>query len=125
MHISDLAIQPLAGVALGAWVSGGISGGHINPAMTLAFAICRDFPWRKVPGYIFAQLMGGIAGAAIVYGNYYHAIDIFEGGSGVRTVPGTAGLFTTFAVCHFRNRLGLANLYIITDLHSQMSSWTT
>jgi glycerol uptake facilitator-like aquaporin len=47
--------------------------------------------------YIFAQVMGGLVGAAIVYGNYYHAIDIFEGGPGVRTLA-TAGFFSTYAV---------------------------
>ncbi|KAG6840842.1 hypothetical protein C0991_003789 [Blastosporella zonata] len=40
--------------------------------------------------------MGGIVGAAIVYANYFHAIDIFEGGRGIRTLK-TAGLFSTFA----------------------------
>ncbi|KAF8530056.1 aquaporin [Hysterangium stoloniferum] len=103
------------GVALGVWISGGISGGHINPAVTdllliwfrvyvltrqtkvtLALAVFRGFPWKKVPIYMFAQLMGAICGAAIVYANYFHAIDIFEGGRGVRTVPGTASLFATY-----------------------------
>jgi len=41
--------------------------------------------------------MGGLVGAALVYANYYHAIDIFEGGRGVRTLA-TAGLFSTYAV---------------------------
>jgi glycerol uptake facilitator-like aquaporin len=48
--------------------------------------------------YIFAQLMGGLVGALLVYGNYYHAIDIYEGGAGVRTLA-TAGFFSTYAVC--------------------------
>ncbi|KAF8530054.1 major intrinsic protein superfamily membrane channel protein [Hysterangium stoloniferum] len=82
--------------ALGVWISGGISGGHINPAITLALAVFRGFPWKKVPIYMFAQLMGAICGAAIVYANYFHAIDIFEGERGVRTVPGTASLFATY-----------------------------
>ncbi|KAF8530055.1 aquaporin [Hysterangium stoloniferum] len=86
------------GAALGVWISGGISGGHINPAVTLAFAVFRGFPWKKVPIYMFAQLMGALCGAAIVYANYFHAIDIFEGGRGVRTVPGTAGFFGTYAL---------------------------
>ncbi|KAK0440310.1 aquaporin-like protein [Armillaria borealis] len=43
-----------AAIALGAWVSGGVSGGHINPAITLAFATWRGFPWKKVPVYILA-----------------------------------------------------------------------
>ncbi|KAI0344426.1 aquaporin [Trametopsis cervina] len=90
------------GIGLGAWVSGSISGGHINPAVTLAMATLRDFPWRKVPLYIVAQLLGGICGAGIVYGNYIHAIDAFEGGRNVRTLA-TAGLFGTFAADYLTN----------------------
>ncbi|KIJ47800.1 hypothetical protein M422DRAFT_28598 [Sphaerobolus stellatus SS14] len=90
-------------VALGVWVSGGISGGHLNPAVTLSFAVFRRFPWRKVPIYMFAQLMGALVGAAIVYANYFHAIDIFEGGRGIRTVPGTASLFSTYAASYLTN----------------------
>ncbi|PIL30325.1 transporter [Ganoderma sinense ZZ0214-1] len=88
------------GLALGAWVTGGISQGHINPAVTIAMATFRPkaFPWRKVPAYVFAQLMGGICGAGIVYANYIHAIDLVEGGRHIRTVPGTAGLFATYAL---------------------------
>ena len=41
--------------------------------------------------------MGALIGAAIVYANYFHAIDIVEGGTGIRTLK-TAGLFSTFAV---------------------------
>lgn len=91
-----------AGLAIGVWLSAGISGGHINPAITLAMATWRGFPWKKVPGYIFAQLMGGIVGAAIVYANYFHAIDLFEGGNGVRTLK-TAGMFATYAADYMTN----------------------
>lgn len=60
--------------------------------------------------------MGAICGAATVYGNYFHAIDIFEGGRGVRTVGGatsTAGLFGTYAVrLHQTLRVFCANLII-------------
>ncbi|CAE6487660.1 unnamed protein product [Rhizoctonia solani] len=91
------------GAALGVWVSGGISGGHINPAVTLASAIFRGFSWKKVPSYILAQVLGACTGAGLIYGNYLRAIDIFEGGMGVRTVPGSASLFTTFAMDHLTN----------------------
>ena len=37
---------------------GKISGAHLNPAVGIAFALRRDFPWRRVPGYIVAQLAG-------------------------------------------------------------------
>jgi aquaporin Z len=38
---------------------GAVSGAHLNPVVSLAFALRRDFPWRRVPGYILAQLLGG------------------------------------------------------------------
>ncbi|KAJ7134848.1 aquaporin-like protein [Mycena epipterygia] len=87
------------GTAMGVWVSGGISGGHINPAVTIALATWRGFPWKKVPGYIAAQTLGGLVGAALVYANYYHAISIFEGGDDVRTLS-TASLFSTYALSY-------------------------
>ena len=37
---------------------GAVSGAHLNPAVTVAFAMRRDFPWRRVPGYVIAQLAG-------------------------------------------------------------------
>lgn len=85
-------------VAIGVWVSGGISGGHINPAITIALATFRDFPWCKVPAYVLAQVLGAFCGAAIVYGNYLGAINVVEGGGDIRTVPGTASLFGAYAV---------------------------
>lgn len=45
---------------------GTVSGAHLNPAVTLAFAVRRNFPWRRVPGYVLAQLVGGIAAAAFL-----------------------------------------------------------
>lgn len=42
---------------------GTVSGAHLNPAVTLAFALRKNFPWRRVPGYIFAQIIGGVAAA--------------------------------------------------------------
>jgi aquaporin Z len=38
---------------------GTVSGAHLNPAVTLAFAVRRNFPWRRVPGYVAAQICGG------------------------------------------------------------------
>ena len=45
---------------------GTVSGAHLNPAVTLAFAARRNFPWRRVPGYIAAQTIGGIAAASFL-----------------------------------------------------------
>ncbi len=45
---------------------GTVGGAHLNPAVTLAFAVRRNFPWRRVPGYLAAQAVGGIAAAAFL-----------------------------------------------------------
>jgi aquaporin Z len=37
---------------------GAVSGAHLNPAVTIAFTLRRDFPWRRVPGYVLVQLLG-------------------------------------------------------------------
>lgn len=53
--------------------------------------------------FMLAQVLGAFCGAGIIYANYYHAIDLFEGGHGIRTLS-TASLFATYAVrlvlCH-------------------------
>ncbi|KAF5392902.1 hypothetical protein D9757_001001 [Collybiopsis confluens] len=117
--LTQLIVTIILGAGLGVWASLGISGGHINPAVTLAFAVWRGFPWKKVPGYIFGQLMGGLVGGALVYADYFHAIDIFEGGRGIRTLK-TASLFSTYALdymtnvsCFFSEFLGTAVLIIV------------
>ncbi|KIK07148.1 hypothetical protein K443DRAFT_217541 [Laccaria amethystina LaAM-08-1] len=107
------------GIAMGVWVSGGISGGHINPAVTIAMATYRGFPWRKVPSYILAQVSGGVIGAALVYANYIHAINVFEGGHHIRT-QATASLFATYALpymtqvsCFFSEFIATAVLFMM------------
>jgi len=42
---------------------GKVSGAHLNPAVSVAFALRRDFPWRRVPGYIVVQLVGATLAA--------------------------------------------------------------
>src|SRR5665213_4300280 len=42
---------------------GKVSGAHLNPAVTIAFSLRRDFPWRRVPAYLVAQLTGALLAA--------------------------------------------------------------
>lgn len=57
-------------VTMGVFAVGSISGAHLNPAVTIALAINGSFPWSQVPGYIVAQMIGAMLGAAIVYLQY-------------------------------------------------------
>jgi glycerol uptake facilitator protein len=54
-------------VIVAVYVSAGVSGAHLNPAVTIALAAKRGFPWAKVGPYIIAQLVGAFLGAAGVY----------------------------------------------------------
>ena len=54
-------------VIVAVYVSAGVSGAHLNPAVTLALAVKRGFPWGKVAPYMLAQIVGAFLGAAGVY----------------------------------------------------------
>ncbi|GAB2757040.1 MIP/aquaporin family protein [Streptomyces bullii] len=85
-------------VMLGIYVAGGVSGAHINPAVTLAFAIRRKFPWVKVVPYWVSQVLGALAGAALVYAVYHDAINAFDDAmEGPKTGGHTLASFSIFA----------------------------
>jgi MIP family channel proteins len=84
-------------VTMGVYVAGGISGAHLNPAVTLALAFRRDIPWSKVLPYSIAQTAGAFTGAAIVFLVYRAAFDNFDGGARmISGEKGTAGIFATY-----------------------------
>ncbi|KAF1314354.1 Npp1 protein, partial [Globisporangium splendens] len=58
-------------VFFGIHFSGGVSGAHLNPSVTFTLALFKRFEWRKVPGYVLAQMLGAFFGAFIVYIVYY------------------------------------------------------
>ena len=98
-HGSYLSINLGWGLAVmtGIYVAAGVSGAHLNPAMTLALAVHRRFPWRKVLPYSAAQLAGAFLASAVTFTTYREAFDRFDGGA--RQVTGThatAGIFATY-----------------------------
>jgi MIP family channel proteins len=84
-------------VTMGIYVAGGVSGAHLNPAVTLALAVHRGFPWRKVLPYVVAQFAGAIVASTVVYLTYHEALDAFDGGTRqVSGALGTAGIWATY-----------------------------
>ncbi len=98
-------------VMMGICVAGRVTGAHLNPAVTLALAVFRDFPWRKVLPYSFAQVAGAFAGAALVYVNYLPAFDKVD-----PTRSTTAGVFTTFPTFPEQWAYGLLDQVVGTAL---------
>lgn len=92
-------------VAFGVYIAGGVSGAHLNPAITLAFALRRKFAWNKVGPYMLAQLLGAFVGAALVYLVYHDAIDAFNAAKDTtRTAANgniTFSIFATFPAKYF------------------------
>src|SRR5260370_46389 len=84
-------------VTMGCYASAGVTGAHLNPAVTLALAVHRRFPWSKVLPYAIAQVAGAFVASAVVYFTYREALTAFDGG--VRHVlgpQGTAGIWATY-----------------------------
>jgi glycerol uptake facilitator protein len=106
------------------YVFGYISGNHINPAVTLALAVTGKFPWRDVPGYVVAQLLGATVGAFAIVGVLgQQASELGLGVASYGDIPiaqaftaefvGTFILvFTVFGVIHRKATPGFAGLVI-------------
>jgi MIP family channel proteins len=67
--VTHIGISITFGLAIATMVfaTGHLSGGHINPAVTLALAMTRNFPWHKVPAYWSAQLLGALTAAMLLH----------------------------------------------------------
>lgn len=81
-----LSIQLAHFLALtfGVFIAGGVSGGHVNPAVTLAMALLGRLRWGLVPVYLIGQYVGAFISAPIIYGIYYWPIvDAGEGAMGI------------------------------------------
>ena len=97
-------------VVFAIYAVGGITGAHINPAVTLGAALRGALPWRKVPGYWVAQTVGAFVGAALVFLVYNNAINHFDQMNHiVKGQPAsvvTYSTFATFPAPYFHSVLG-------------------
>ena len=92
-------------VVFGVYVAGGVSGAHLNPAVTLAMAVRRGFSWAKVLPFWFSQVTGALTGAALVYLVYHDAINAYDQAATGPKVNGhtnaTFSIFATFPAAYF------------------------
>ncbi len=79
------------GVTLGVYTAARLSGGHLNPAVTLALAVFKGFSWRKVLPYALAQTLGAFAAALVVRATY---ADLIASVDPQHTIA-TQGIFST------------------------------
>ncbi|NXE90183.1 AQP7 protein, partial [Menura novaehollandiae] len=85
------------GVTLGIHAAGGVSGAHLNAAITITQCILGNLPWTKLAAYIIGQFLGSFIAAATVFGLYYDALYDFTNGNLTVTGPtATALIFSTY-----------------------------
>ncbi|MEI6856626.1 MIP/aquaporin family protein [Psychrilyobacter sp.] len=88
------------GVSIAIYITGGVSGAYINPAVTLAMMTFRGFDKKKVIPYIIAQMLGAFSGAGLVYFLYKNLFVVYDKAHGI--IRGsveslsTAGIFSTY-----------------------------
>ncbi|WP_372712543.1 MIP/aquaporin family protein [Ilyobacter sp.] len=100
MGLWEISIVWGFGVAMAIYITGGVSGAHINPAVTIALATFKGFDKKKVIPYIISQILGAFSASGLVYFLYRNLFIAFESNNGI--VRGsveslaTAGIFSTY-----------------------------
>ncbi|WP_273857665.1 MIP/aquaporin family protein [Photobacterium sp. GSS17] len=96
----EISIMWGLGVAIAIYCTAGVSGAHINPAVTIALAMFHGFDKRKVLPYIAAQMLGAFFTAALIYSLYGNLFTNFETANGIvrgtEASLATAGIFSTY-----------------------------
>ncbi|MFB9136781.1 aquaporin [Vibrio sp. AK197] len=96
----EISIMWGFGVAIAIYCTAGVSGAHINPAVTIALATFHGFDKSKVLPYIFSQVLGAFCSAALIYGLYSNLFTEYEVTHNMlRSSPealATAGIFSTY-----------------------------
>ncbi|ESP00593.1 hypothetical protein LOTGIDRAFT_157872 [Lottia gigantea] len=105
------------GVTMGVYVAGGISGAHLNPAVTLTMACLKKTSWKRVPFYMLAQYLGAFIASVMVFVVYLDSINNYDGG--IRAVIGdksTAGIWSTYPQSHLSTINGFGDQIFGTAL---------
>lgn len=106
------------GVSIAVYVTGGVSGAHLNPAVTLALAVWKGFDKRKVLPFIVSQMAGAFCAAALVYFLYSNLFTQWEVTHhvvrGSVESLGTAGIFSTYPHAMLSNTQAMVVELVIT-----------
>ncbi|XP_006780153.1 aquaporin-9b [Neolamprologus brichardi] len=103
------------GVMMAVYIAGGVSGAHVNPAVSLAMLILGKLPLKKFPIYVAAQFLGAFVGSCAVYGLYYDALMDFTKGEFIVTGENaTATIFASYPAKHLSVLNGLGDQVIAT-----------
>jgi len=94
---------------------GTVSGAHLNPAVSIAFALRRDFPWRRVPAYIVAQFLGAVLATLLLW-----ALIGKQGSAGL-TLPGSGISATTAMLWELILTTGLVSVILGTASGAQQT----
>ncbi|XP_065512937.1 aquaporin-7-like isoform X2 [Caloenas nicobarica] len=105
------------GVTLGIHAAGGISGAHLNAAITLTHCILGNLPWRKLPAYLIGQFLGSFVASATVFAMYYDALYDYTKGNFTVTGPtATASIFSTYPAPYMSLLGGFFSEFVATAM---------
>lgn len=113
--VGQAALVTAPGLMVGAVIlsMGSVSGAHLNPGVSLAFAMRGDFPWKRVPGYVVAQLAGACLATLVLV-----ALIGAQGTAGL-TLPGPSISATTAMLWEIVLTVGLVSVILGTASGSQ------
>jgi len=118
--VFQVAIVWGLGIATAIYLTGALSGAHLNPAVTVSMAVWSDFPRGRVVAYVAAQMFGAFVGAAVLYFIFGNALTAFEKANQiVRGQPGSEASAMVFGE-FFPNPCGHP---LTEETRARMSSW--
>lgn len=113
-------------VAIAAYVTGWVSGAHINPAVTIGMAVVGQISWSLVPGYIIAQVLGGLFGGVLVYAAYRDHFATTDDANAKLAVFSTGAEIRNFTWNFITEAIGTAMLLVgllgFANAHNQLGA---